>query len=481
MCAATVQRTRIFVSYRRQDAQHAAGRLAADLRAHFGHDQVFEDIASIAPGADFMDALRDGLANCAAIIVVIGPKWVTLADRQGRRRIDLADDWVRQEVAYGLQQQGVRVFPVLVDDADMPRAEELPEDLRPLTRRQAAPVTVRHWAKDVSLMFDHLKRIPGLDRAPNTPVQSPTNEQASSLDELPDRKASSDSQTSAAPRSADRGETRKSWFHYPIAIGFPALLLIMVLSRLFSAGNKDCDVCPEMVVIPAGSFEMGSPANEEGREGDEGPQHKVSIPVSFSAGKFEVTFDEWDACVRQLGCDHNPGDQGWGRGMRPVINVSWNDAKQYVKWLSTRTGRIYRLLSEAEWEYMARAGTATPFNTGVNVNPNQANYDTSQAFAGSVTTTARKQTVTAGTYQANAFGLYDVHGNVWEWTEDCWNASYVGAPGDGSARMTADCERRVIRGGSWNVKPQVLRSAFRSGDSPDDRGSVLGFRVAKTL
>jgi formylglycine-generating enzyme required for sulfatase activity len=236
-----------------------------------------------------------------------------------------------------------------------------------------------------------------------------------------------------------------------------------------------------MVMIPAGSFEMGSPENEQARRSTEGPQHKVNVPASFAAGKFEVTFDEWDACVRNGGCAHNPADLGWGRGKRPVINVSWNDAQQYVQWLSTRTRKTYRLLSEAEWEYVARAGTKTPFNTGANINPKQASYDTSLSFAGSVTATARYGTVPVGSFQGNAFGLYDVHGNVWEWTEDCWNEDYVGAPSDASARITGDCGSRAIRGGSWINRPQLARSAVRNGYSPLNRINDLGFRVARAL
>lgn len=495
-----MQRSRIFVSYRREDAQQAAGRLAADLRTYFDRDQVFEDIASIAPGSDFMEALHEGLASCCAVVVVIGPNWAALTDRHGKRRIDSPDDWVRQEVAYGLQQPGVRVFPVLVDDAHMPRVEELPEDLQPLTRRQATPVTVRHWAKDVGLLADHLKRIPGLDKAsvmhapPPSPKTPPTQEQP------------------AAPQAIVQGKTRKPWYLNPIAIVIPALLVIVVLSRLFFAGdksaptpaaasapeipssataapattpfalgNKDCDVCPEMVVIPTGSFVMGSPANEQGRASDEGPQHKVTIPVSFVAGRFEVTFDEWDACVRERGCTHRPEDEGWGRGKRPVIHVSWNDAEQYVQWLSTKTRKTYRLLSSAEWEYVARAGTKTPFNTGANINPVQANYDTSKSLAGSLTAKAREQTVTVGSFQANAFGIYDVHGNVWEWTEDCWNANYAGATADSSAWTVGDCGQRVVRGGSWQDNPHAVRSAVRNRATLVNRDGNLGFRVARTL
>jgi formylglycine-generating enzyme required for sulfatase activity len=236
-----------------------------------------------------------------------------------------------------------------------------------------------------------------------------------------------------------------------------------------------------MVVMPAGRFMMGSPASEQGRQNNEGPQHPVNIPVSFAAGKFEVTFDEWDACVRERGCSHNPGDQGWGRGKRPVINVSWNDIQQYLKWLSTKTGKTYRLLSEAEWEFAARAGTSTPFSAGAAINPAQANYDTSKSFAGSATAATRKQTVTVGSYPANLFGLHDVHGNVWEWAADCWNQTYTGGPGDGRAWATGDCGFRVMRSGSWINDPQSVRSASRNGNSPDNRNSGLGFRVARTL
>ena len=244
----------------------------------------------------------------------------------------------------------------------------------------------------------------------------------------------------------------------------------------------DCqDACPEMVVIPAGSFTMGSSDSEQGRGNDEGPQRNVNFTRTFAAGKFEVTFDEWDACVREHGCTQNPGNGGWGRGNRPVINVSWADAKQYTQWLSLKTGHQYRLLSEAEWEYVARAGTTTPFNTGTNINPTQANYDVAQSYAGSVTGVARNQTIAVGSYPANAFGLHDVHGNVWEWTEDCWNANYNGAPSDGSARASGDCGLRVVRGGAWGNVPQYLRSAHRGRLTTGFRNNDIGLRAARTF
>lgn len=228
--------------------------------------------------------------------------------------------------------------------------------------------------------------------------------------------------------------------------------------------------CPRMVVIPAGSFMMGSPDSEQGRQSDEGPQRRVSVR-QFAAAKFEVTFDQWAACANRGGCtgNANPSDQGWGRGTRPVINVSWNDAQEYVRWLSRETHQSYRLLSEAEWEYAARGGTTSTYATGASITTGQANFNN---------TLGRTQTV--GAYAANPFGLFDMHGNVYEWTQDC-AASYSGLPTDGSAYETNSCSSRVYRGGGWNYNPQSLRSADRSRVTPAYRSSDLGFRVARTL
>ncbi len=235
------------------------------------------------------------------------------------------------------------------------------------------------------------------------------------------------------------------------------------------ADGAECPECPEMVVIPAGSFTMGSPESEEGRDADEGPQHPVRMGQALALGRYEVTFAEWDACVAAGGCNgYQPADGGWGRGQRPVINVSWDDAQAYVRWLSQRTGQRYRLPSEAEWEYAARAGTATARYWGDGIAPAQANY-------------GGNGTVEVGRYAANPFGLQDVLGNVWEWVEDCWNASYRGAPADGLPWTTGECHLRVVRGGSWSFNPRNLRAANRNAHNSGNRNSFLGFRVARTL
>lgn len=245
----------------------------------------------------------------------------------------------------------------------------------------------------------------------------------------------------------------------------------------------DCAECPEMVVLPAGSFIMGSPASEEGRLDNEEPRRKVIIARPFAVGRFEITFDEWDACVVAGGCLHLPDDAGWGRRRRPVINVSWNDiTNAYLPWLSHEAGKTYRLLTEAEWEYAARAGTTAPFSTGSTITPEQANFDGWFTYGRSARGVNRNKTVDVGSFEPNAFGLHDMHGNVFEWVQDCYEETYTGAPVDGSAVTTGDCTYRVLRGGSWVSGPGHLRSASRIRSEPDRR--MLrndGFRVARTL
>ena len=252
---------------------------------------------------------------------------------------------------------------------------------------------------------------------------------------------------------------------------------------------RDCGECPWMVVVPAGEYMMGSPAGEEGRDDDEGPRHRVKIREALAVGKYEVTFEEWDACVDGGGCGgYRPDDEGWGRGRRPVVNVNWEDAKAYLEWLREKTGKMYRLLSEAEWEYATRAKTGTRYSWGDEVGNNQANCE------GCGSRWDNEKTAPVGSFEANGFGLHDVHGNVWEWVEDCWHDNYEGAPTDGSAWTNEEGCGRVRRGGSWTVKPRDLRSAARvffprtdslslamlsAGDAYVSYSS--GFRVARTL
>ncbi len=245
---------------------------------------------------------------------------------------------------------------------------------------------------------------------------------------------------------------------------------------------KECGLCPAMVVVPAGELMMGSPQSEADRSSEEGPQHAVVFARPFAVGRFAVTFEEWDACVAAGGCDgHVPSDEGWGRGRRPAINVSWYDAKAYVAWLSRRTGAEYRLLSEAEREYVARAGTTTPFWWGASLSTIQANYKGDAVSGANSEGENRKQTLAVDTFEPNPWELYQVHGNVYDWIEDCFNETYQGAPLDGSAWMTGDCDRRGHRGGSWFSNPWALRSAARNRNFAFTRFDFIGFRVARSL
>jgi formylglycine-generating enzyme required for sulfatase activity len=240
----------------------------------------------------------------------------------------------------------------------------------------------------------------------------------------------------------------------------------------FRECRKDC---PEMVVIPARNFRMGSAVSEKGRQNDEGPQHNVVIAQPFAISKFEVTFDDWGACVSYGNC-RAVDDMNWEpSGQRPVINITWQDAKQYVEWLAGVTGKPYRLPSEAEWEYAARAGSQTAYSWGDDIGEGNANC------SGCSSGPRPDRTQPVNSFAANAFGLYNVHGNVWEWVEDCYHSDYAGAPSNGSAWTSGDCEQRVARGGGWWSVPPDVRSARRLSLSFRDPGTNLGFRIARTL
>ena len=236
---------------------------------------------------------------------------------------------------------------------------------------------------------------------------------------------------------------------------------------------KECAACPFMVVIPAGKFTMGSSEEEAGRTTGEGPQHEVAIAEPLAVSKYEVTFDQWDACVAAGACPRVK--DAWGRGIMPVINVSWDDARLYVAWLSRLTGKEYRLLTEAEWEYAARAGSKTRYSWGDDPGSGNANCN---GCGGAWIL----QAAPVGSFRPNAFGIFDMEGNVWEWVEDIWHDSYEGAPADGSAWLRAgDATYRVIRGGAWHNETELIRAAIRFKRHRKVQFDTLGFRVARTM
>ena len=219
---------------------------------------------------------------------------------------------------------------------------------------------------------------------------------------------------------------------------------------------------------------MGAASGDLEIQKNETPQHEVRIETPFAVSRYPVTFEEWDFAAEH-GCDgFHPHDQGWGRGRHPVINVSWNDAQMYLRWLRERTGKNYRLLSEANGN-MRRTGTQTPFCWGASISPDQANYTNSDMGK------SPQKTVPVDSYPPNPWGLYQMHGNTWEWVEDCWHADYEGAPEDGTSWTTEDCDQYVLRGGAWNHTPSNLRAAARGSGQASVRGYSASFRIARTL
>ena len=273
----------------------------------------------------------------------------------------------------------------------------------------------------------------------------------------------------------------------------------LLSTRLYAPGSTFRDTLPsggaspEMVVVPAGRFWMGCVSGKDCYDHGK-PVREVVIAKPFSLSVHEVTFDDYDRFVPAMRTD----DRGWGRGRRPVINVSWNDARDYVDWLATETGKDYRLPTEAEWEYAARAGTTRKWHFG-NDDAELCAYAnhldlSSDAIAEDLRRTVLYQgrnlrcsdgfgdrTAPVGSFAPNPWGLRDMHGNVFEWVEDCWNDSYTGAPRDGRVWLQGDCQQRVVRGGGWTSIDGNVSASFRMGSNQNLRRHELGFRVARTL
>lgn len=423
----------IFISYRREFDAGWAGRLAADLKRNLPDRPVFHDIASIEIGEDFGIAIERALGHCAVLLVVIGPRWLDVQHPHGGRRIDDEDDWVRIEILAGLKGN-LRVVPVLMGGAAMPRGNQLPDALKPLVRRNAHEITDKRWDFDLGELLKALRRV----------------------------------STHAEGKDGAEGPSQVG---HPTVVATP-LPRILVAHDLPAPGTvfRHGPDFTELVVVPSGHFLMGSPQDEKDRDENEGPCHPVSVARPFAVGRYPVTFAEWDAFVAAGGTTHRPDDKGWGRDRQPVIHVSWDDAQAYVAWLRDRTGQPYRLLSEAEWEYAARAGSQTRYPWGDEPGKDKAN------FWGSSSKFKLKRTGPVGSFPANAFGLYDMIGNVREWVEDRWHANYQDAPDDGRP-WDGSGEARTVRGGSWNSPSYYCRAACRDREAPSSRCNNLGFRV----
>jgi formylglycine-generating enzyme required for sulfatase activity len=484
-------------------------------------------------------ALQHTLASCDLMLVLIGRNWADVKDEDGRTRLENPGDFVRLEIEAALKRDIV-VMPVLTQGAHMPTAEQLPKEIKDLAYRNGFELSHTRWESDIGEMMRRL----GL----NVPkVDAEVNRSASSAAGL---------NTSTAP-TARPAQPRRGVLTRPInltrrqalgiaglaAVGTGAAIAAPSIRRLLSKPQlrtiafdtatvdaKGVRNPPEeytaklftealglgagldMVLIPGGSFTMGSPADELERRANEGPQHHVTLaPFFMSASPIKQA--QWSAAVlahpnavRQT-LDPNPS---FFKGIDlPVESITWNQAEEFCVRLAELTGRAYRLPSETEWEYACRAGTISPFHFGPTITPELANYCgtggaicgesdgksiasdiydearyTSGKYGQGPTGVFRGKTTPPGTFPPNRFGLYDMHGNVWEYCLDLWSANYAEAPLDGSANPSGPSDgQRILRGGSWSHNPAICRSAYRDSIAPGYSGwqGRIGVRVVCTV
>jgi formylglycine-generating enzyme required for sulfatase activity len=603
---------KIFINYRRGDDPGSAQALFARLEQAFSPEQLFMDVANIEPGLDFVRVLKEQIEQCDVMISVIGKNWINARDEYGARRLDNSNDFVRVELEVALEQDK-RVIPVLVGHAPMPSAEQLPEGLKPLARRNAVRLAHESFRADVQALIATLQRalkeaeaarmagVRQAAEAESTPRQfqsarrqeatrragSDVDAEAFTARGIPDQLHDEERRPqmrgaaviaslgvatvvaliaiawylnvppalvpslpaptagplaaipvpapSPAPNTAIPPSTPVPTPAPAPPVGAPAMppapapsaaapgsaigvSLSAEQERALKRGDifKECSDCPQMVVVPAGSFTMGSPENEPGRFKTESPQHTVTLARQFAVGRFHVTVDQFSAFVEASGYDagsdcisgYKGQNLSWRSlgfaqtGAHPVTCLNWNDANAYLGWLRKLTGKDYRLLSEAEYEYATRAkttpGPAPRYFFGDDEAlmcryGNGADRTAKMTIGGapgwSVFPCADGYAFTApvGKFLPNGFGLYDMVGNVRSWTQDCPHENYIGAPVDGTAWTsggTNGCRAiRVERGGSWlDSPPNSLRSADRGGLADTRfRGDGAGFRVGRTL
>jgi formylglycine-generating enzyme required for sulfatase activity len=508
--ASVSEKLKVFVSYSRRDSSEFAEELVAGLElAGFA---PFLDRHDIAAGEEWEARLGGLIHQADTIIYVVSPEAVKSP----------RCEW---EVEKALAQSK-RLLPVIfkaVAEADIPeqlrrrqfiRFDSGPGITRPLTELAEALRQDLEWIREHTRLGELAERWVARGRPDSLLLRGDELAPAQSwIDKWkPGAPAVSDS-TRAFIASSGEAELanlarsqaarrRVRWTQVLSALCALALVAVTVgwwnqtwlKQRMYALANvqslttkdesalkprdvfKECTDCPEMIVISAGSFVMGPPSSEAGRKPSEGPQHNVTIATPFAVSKFELTFANWDSCAAHGDCDPRISDGGFGRGGQPVINVTWDDAQNYVAWLSAVTGKRYRLLSEAEYEYAARAGTTTAYPWGGDIGAGNANC------IGCGGQWNGRQPAPVGSFAPNQFGLYDMVGNVWEWVEDCAHNTYDGAPQNGAAWIGgAKCDSRVARGGTWNVIPAAVRSGSRLLITSDSLYFNLGFRVGRSL
>ena len=448
--------SKIFISYRREDSADVTGRIGDRLRDHFGGENIFTDVDDIPLGVDFRAHLDEAVSQCDVLLAVIGRDWLTVKNSDDKLRLDDPADFVRVEIESALQRD-IPVIPLLVRGAKMPRQNQLPESIQGLAYRNAQPVRA-----DPDFSHDVGRLIRSLDKH-------------------------------------KLGQLQSSWLRdkmKKLGVGVAVVLSVALYLLFSSSSTRDATsnpqsladtaaprtdfIPPDMVRIPEGSFMMGSDTSVND---DERPVREVSVPA-FELARNELTWAEWLLCEDDGACSEIERPLFFDKidvseqSSHPVVYVNLANVIEYLNWINNKTGRGYRLPSEAEWEYAARAGSKTDYFWGDSIGENQANC----AACGS--RWDAQSTAPVGSFDENPFGLNDMHGNVREWVADCWHYSYEGAPGNGSAWLE-DCtggnDRQVVRGGSWGSELEILRATSRTWLFNVDIGNHVGFRLARSL
>ena len=528
----------VFISYRREITAGEARALFNELLGKLGKNSVFMDVDSIALGRDFRGALQKTLESCDLMLVLIGRDWAEVKDEEGRPRLHNPGDFVRLEIEAALKRDIV-VTPILVQGAHMPAPKQLPAEIRDLVYRNGFELSHSRWESDVAEMTRRLN----LDIAqegrrveqPASTAAAPEAAIAPAARPAPDRRFFSRplrvtrrqalgvaALTAAATGAVIAAPSIRRLLSKPPlrTISFDVATVdakgvrnppekykaAVFTERLGPAGGID------MVSIPGGSFTMGSPVDEPERQGNEGPQHHVTL-APFFIGASPVTQAQWSAAVLahpdQIRRNLDPNSSFFKGIDLPVESITWNQAEEFCLRLTAITGRAYRLPSEAEWEYACRAGTMGPFHFGPTITSELANYCgtggavcgesdgksiasdvyndkkyESGAYGEGPAGVFRGKTTRPGTFPPNRFGLYDMHGNVWEYCLDMSSANYADVPVDGSANLSGPSDgQRVLRGGSWSHNPAICRSAYRDSIAPDFSGwqGRIGLRVVCTV
>jgi formylglycine-generating enzyme required for sulfatase activity len=516
--------TRIFISYRREDSRWPADRLYKILKPMMEDPErdIFIDIDNVPFGIDFVDHLESQVAQCDVVLALIGPKWLDATGKDNKRRLDDPKDFVRIEIASALKR-GIRVVPVLLDGTAIPPEDALPEDLKPLSHRNGIPLDplnfdagVKRLVHGLSLSasgrFDPRRLVAAVRRAPLTalviavvallaivvgttilrpgPKPSSSGTSVAGLD--PELPITGEGATVAAVP----GNLKETYDSLPDARTAKASLVPPVIEdaqvswMADFAMFRECETCPAMVALPAGSFGMGASEGDRAAREDETPRQVIAIG-RFAISRFETTYEEWLACSNAgfcdvgskngaFGCDTKSqamaaGQEGWDNARAPVINVDWCDVGKFASYVNANSHGGYRRVTEAEWEYAARAGKASVFPWGAQMPECNAASARGARF-GACTP---KGISDVGSFKANPFGLYDMTGNVWEWVEDCYRPNLEGQPANGAAYVVGDCKFRVNRGGAWDVVDWGVRPSIRNKDTPNSRVHGIGFRLAR--